>query len=617
MVGKYYIRRRGYSYSTAGVFGGHALQHTGTGGCLCGCFIDIIYTVGNQSGTLITENGVFVKRITLGSLLIADKIVGEEQLQKAYLEQEKTGEPLRRILIRQGLATEADILATLSTRLGIPVEPLTTRTIDAAVAELIPAKLAYRHLMAPLSREGNTLTIAVADPFDVRAFDEVRLITECDLIPVLAAEAEIVKALKRIYGVGAETVEQLLASSDQPAVAAASVVVQPAEDTSIISFVNQIIREACHDRATDIHIEPFEDDLIIRYRIDGVLHQIPTPASLKRFQPEIISRIKIMAEMNIAEKRLPQDGRILFAVDGEHVDLRVSTLPILHGESIDLRILPRSQMFMSLEQLGLPPDHLEKMERLITRPHGIILVTGPTGNGKTTTLYACLSKINSVDKKIITVEDPVEYQLKGINQVPVHARIGLTFANGLRSILRQDPDVIMVGEIRDQETAEIAIRASLTGHLVFSTLHTNDAPGAVTRLIDMGIEPYLVSSSIEAILAQRLIRLLCPACKVEHRPDAAVLTRLRFPLEPGDRIFKAGAGCEQCRHTGYKGRTGIYEFVLMDDDMRRISLEKTSSGNLKKEAMRKGMRTLRDDGWRKVKQGVTGIDEVIRVTQEE
>jgi type II secretory ATPase GspE/PulE/Tfp pilus assembly ATPase PilB-like protein len=368
-----------------------------------------------------------------------------------------------------------------------------------------------------------------------------------------------------------------------------------------------------------VHIEPFEDDLFVRYRIDGVLHDVPTPANIKKFQSSIISRVKIMAEMNIAEKRLPQDGRIQFKVGKDSVDIRVSTLPTLYGESIDLRILPKSQMFFSLEELGLPNACLKSVEKLIKKPHGIILVTGPTGHGKTTTLYACLSKINSRDKKIITVEDPIEYQIKGINQVPVHSKIGMTFANGLRSILRQDPDIIMVGEIRDQETAEIAIRASMTGHLVFSTLHTNDSAGAVTRLIDMGIELYLVSSSIEAILAQRLVRLVCPRCRVEDKnPPLSSFEKGGCKGDLKDiRIYRAGMGCEECRHTGYKGRTGIYELLLLDEDIRKLVLEKTSAGNIRKLALKKGLRTLRNDGLEKVKAGLTTIEEVLRVTQEE
>lgn len=492
------------------------------------------------------------------------------------------------------------------------------KKIDETLASKIPAKFAYQYKIVPMNLENNQLLVAVTSQLDFHALDDLRLLLECDVKTVIYPEKDILKALKNLYGVGAETMEQLSSESDTshlPETIKHSSE-QDTDDASIMKFVNQIIREAYHERATDVHIEPFEDELFVRYRVDGILHDIPTPQTIKKFQSAIISRIKIMADMNIAEKRLPQDGRIQFSIDDETVDLRVSTLPILHGESIDLRILPRSQMHLGLEQLGLPYEYLGIIDSLIKKPHGILLVTGPTGHGKTTTLYACLSKINSADKKIITVEDPVEYQIKRINQVPVHHKIGLTFANGLRSILRQDPDVIMVGEIRDQETAEIAIRASLTGHLVFSTLHTNDAPGAITRLIDMGIEPYLIASSVEAVIAQRLVRLVCPNCRKECEPDKTFLDKIAGEIKE-IKLYKSGDGCENCRHTGYKGRTGIYELLKIDDNLRRVVLDKTSSGNIRKEALASGMTTLYHDGWRKVARGLTTIEEVMRVTQED
>lgn len=497
---------------------------------------------------------------------------------------------------------------------------LAGHTIDTSLAQKIPARLAYRHTIVPIKQEGRVLFVATHNPSNIHAFDDLRLLLHCHVQPVICSEKEILKTLKKLYGVGAETVDTMVSTAD------ALPHEQPThnhdthddnDDTTIIKFVNQIIAEAFHDRATDVHIEPFEHDLFVRYRIDGILHKAPMPATIQRFQHAIISRIKIMAGMDIAEKRLPQDGSIRFKIAGEEIDLRVSTLPIMHGESVDIRILPRTQMLLGLEHLGLPENYLKIFETLITRPHGIILVTGPTGHGKTTTLYSCLSKINAIDKKIITVEEPIEYQLKGINQVSVHHKIGLTFANGLRAILRQDPDVIMVGEIRDHETAEIAIRSSLTGHLVFSTLHTNDAAGAITRLIDMGIEPYLVSSSIEAIMAQRLVRLVCPQCREAYTPEKSVLERLGFPSDYEGQMYKAGKGCEECRHTGYKGRTGIYELLVMDDDIRQRVLEKTTAGNIKKDALAKGMKTLRNDGWDKVIQGLTTMEEIVRVTQEE
>ncbi|MCB4791517.1 MAG: type II secretion system ATPase GspE [Elusimicrobia bacterium] len=566
-----------------------------------------------------------MKTEQIGQILLKDKKITEKELSSVLSEQKKSGERLGKLLIKHGHAKEKDILEALSRQFNIPVEDISRLKIDVTLAEKVPAKFAYRHKIAPVNQENGVLTVAVTDPLNLHALDDLRLILECGIRPVLCPEADILKSLKTIYGVGGQTIEEL-ADKETKTISGGPLHLEEVKtlaetntgDASIINFVNQLICEAHQDRATDIHLEPFEDDLIVRYRIDGILHEIPTPASLKTFQSSITSRIKIMADMNIAEKRLPQDGRIQFNINGETVDIRVSTLPILHGESIDLRILPRGQMFIGLGELGLSKEYLTAIEKLIKKPHGIILATGPTGHGKTTTLYACLSKINFPDKKIITVEDPIEYQLKGVNQVPVNSKIGLSFANGLRSILRQDPDVIMVGEIRDQETAEIAIRASLTGHLVFSTLHTNDSAGAVTRLVDMGIEPYLVSSSVEAVLAQRLIRLVCPKCKVQDTSDKDFLTKLGFrDIERNTIIYKASKGCDECRHTGYKGRTGIYELMLLDDDLRRLVLEKTSAGNIRKEALKKNMKTLRDDGFRKILAGLTTIEEVLRVTQEE
>ncbi|OGS18988.1 MAG: hypothetical protein A2219_06390 [Elusimicrobia bacterium RIFOXYA2_FULL_50_26] len=561
-----------------------------------------------------------MKKTLLGQLLLRNGLIDDLKLQAALAEQKNAAERLGKILLRRGWVKDTDVTAALAAQFGLSVVELSGQAIDAALGAKISAKFAYRHKIIPLKQEGRVLTIAASDPLDLHTFDDIRLLLGCDVTVTLATEAEILKALRKLYGVGAEMIEQM-ASGDKAAMADDGAdtgvgVLETDEDFAIVRFVDQIIREAYADRATDIHIEPFEDDLLLRYRIDGILHKAPTPVAVKQFQSAIISRIKIMANMDIAEKRLPQDGSIRFRIDGADIDLRVSTLPILHGESVDIRLLPRTQMLLGLEQLGLPPDHLCQLAALIKRPHGIILVTGPTGHGKTTTLYACLNRINSPDKKIITVEDPVEYQLKGINQVSVHSKIGLTFANGLRSILRQDPDVIMVGEIRDQETAAIAIRSSLTGHLVFSTLHTNDAPGAITRLVDMGIEPYLVSSSIEAVIGQRLVRLLCPACRKEDNPGREFLARIGFPAGFSGKIYAQGPGCEACRHTGYKGRTGIYELLRMDDHMKQLVLNKTSAGAIKEEAVTRGMRTLRDDGWSKVQAGRTSIEEIIRVTQE-
>ena len=561
-----------------------------------------------------------MKRPILGQILLHSGVINEKQLAEALREQENVPERLGRILVRRGSVKETDILKALSEQFNLPVADLAHIKPDASLVSRIPAKFAYRYKLVPVAMEDGALTVATSDPLDVHAFDDLRLLLDCDIKIALATDKEIGIVLKKLYGLGAETMERVSEKDEEkfePARQDTAEIDATGEDASIIKFVNQIIEEAYRDRATDIHIEPFEDDIKVRYRIDGMLHVAPIPVSVRNYRSAIISRIKIMADMDIAEKRLPQDGRIKFSIGEDDIDMRVSTLPVLHGESIDLRILPRAQMLLTLEQLGLPPVYFGKVESLIKRPHGIILVTGPTGHGKTTTLYACLSKINSPDKKIITVEEPVEYQLKGINQIPVHSKIGLTFANGLRAILRQDPDVIMVGEIRDQETAEIAIRSSLTGHLVFSTLHTNDSPGAITRLIDMGIEPYLVSSSLEAVMAQRLVRLLCRSCKKEFTPDADLLKQTGFILKPGEKIYTAGKGCDECRHTGYKGRTGIYELLMMDDVLRHLVIDKASTGDIKKEAIKRGLITLRDDGWNKVRAGLTSFDEIIRVTQEE
>src|SRR5665213_2553914 len=435
----------------------------------------------------------------------------------------------------------------------------------------------------------------------------------------LSTRLEIDKALKKFYGVGAETLDEM-SNDDQPLdlLVEDKEITESDQEASVIKFVNQIIWEAFKDRATDIHFEPAEDELRIRYRIDGILHQTPMPPQLKRFQASLISRIKVMSGMNIAEKRLPQDGRINVRIKGEEIDIRVSTVPTVYGESVSLRLLTRGKIFLSLEKLGFAETEETRIREIILKPHGIFLITGPTGSGKSTSLYAFLSSINSVTKRIITIEEPVEYELKGINQIAVRSDIGLTFAMGLRHILRQDPNVIMVGVIRDLETAEIAIRAALTGHLVFSTLHTNDAPSAFTRLIDTGIEPFLVASSVEAVLAQRLVRTICQKCKTEQKVERDYLRRIGFPEKDIETTkFCKGAGCEACRQLGYQGRIGIYELLFMDEAIRPMILSRTASTTIAQRAIEGGMRTLRDDGWIKVKGAQTTIEEVLRVTQTE
>ncbi len=468
------------------------------------------------------------------------------------------------------------------------------RSVDPSLLKRIPARLAVRYGVFPVREEEGIIVIAMADPRDTRLLDELRTVIGLPIRPVAAESVELAEAIRRHYGIGAETVEAMAAT---PELASGPELAEAVTDldriggeASTIRFVNQLLSEGVRDRATDIHLEAYEKEFFIRFRVDGILYDVPVPPHLRRFHPAIVSRIKVMASMNVAEHRLPQDGRARVKVGGRDMDLRISILPTPSGESVMIRFLSVN-VFLGLEQLGLLPDHQRVLERLLRTPHGIIFVSGPTGSGKTTTLYASLAQMNDRKQKIITIEDPIEYRITGITQMQIHPKIELTFAVALRSILRHDPDVIMVGEVRDFETAETAIRTALTGHLVFSTLHTNNAAGCVTRLLDMGVEPYLAASSMECAIAQRLVRLVCPECR--------------------------GRGCAECRQTGYKGRTAIFEFLLLDDDIRHLVLTRAPAGEISKLARSKGMRTLREDGLEKVKQGLTTMDEVMRVTQME
>lgn len=547
------------------------------------------------------------------------RIISSEQLEIALKEQKKTNDFLSIILIKLGFTTEEQIWPILSEQLEIDYVKLKEVKIDPEVIKKVPAKIAHHYLLMPIKLSGDILTIALSDPLDIHVLDEVSLMLEVKVKAVLAGEKDILEAIRKYYGVGAETIEQIIDDSGLAEKTGPKVedIEELASDASIGKFVNQILLEAYKDRATDIHIEPYEDELKIRYRIDGILYDAKVPDTIKHFQSAIASRVKIMASLNIAEKRLPQDGRIKVRVGDIDLDLRVSFLPTPFGESVVIRILSSSILY-SLEELGLSKSDLEILDSLIKKPHGIIFVTGPTGSGKTTTLYACLTKINKADTKIITIEDPIEYQLSGITQIQVHPRIGLTFAQGLRSMLRHDPDVMMVGEVRDFETAEITIRVALTGHLVFSTLHTNDAASAITRLLDMGIESYLISSSVECFIAQRLVRLICPECKTQVPVKEEMLKG--FDLVNTDLsklVIYEGKGCEVCKFTGYKGRTAIYEFLVMNDAIREMILQHLPANQIQKKAVSLGMRTLRQDGWEKVLNGITTISEVIRVTQEE
>src|SRR5438094_8552750 len=515
----------------------------------------------------------------------------------------------------RGLSEEV-YLRQLAHAFGWPYVDLPKLSVSPEARQKISTKVAFQFFVLPIQYENGTLQIAVSNPLDTAMLNAVQFDAQCPVEIAVAPKDEIEKAMKKYYGVGAETLDEM-AKEDEPMelFLEDKEITEGDQEASVIKFVNQIIWEAFKDRATDIHFEPAEDELRIRYRIDGILHQTPMPPQLKRYQASIISRIKVMSGMNIAEKRLPQDGRINVRIKGEEIDIRVSTVPTVYGESVSLRLLTRGKIFLTLDKLGFAPVDEQALREIILKPHGIMLVTGPTGAGKSTTLYACLSTINSVHKRIITIEEPVEYELKGINQIAVRSDIGLTFAVGLRHILRQDPNVVMVGEIRDVETADIAIRAARTGHLVFSTLHTNDAVGGITRLLDMDVEPFLLASVVKSFIAQRLVRTICPECAEKVEYPGEYLAEIAFPLKELGTAFMRGKGCEQCRHTGYQGRAAIYEICVVTEPLRKLIMQKKDGGELKQCAIAEGMETLRQDGWRRVAKGNTTIEEVVRVTQ--
>ena len=557
-------------------------------------------------------------REPIGRILVRNRVVTDAQVEEALRLREK-GERIGETLRRLGHAGEEQVLVALAEQVHLPVVDLAGREIASDVLDQVGVKTIFRRKVLPLERRNGALQVALADPLDLDVLDELRLLVKGEVEPFLARPSEIDRLIRRYYGVAADTVDGMVEAAreeltvlkegeDRNAEATAL-----AEDAGLIKFVNQLFTEGVRDRASDIHIEPLEEGLRIRYRIDGVLHQVPVPPQIGRFTAAIISRLKIMSGLNIAEKRLPQDGRIMLKALGHEIDVRVSIIPNVWGEGVCLRLLDRRNIQLTLEDLGMPPKVLEQFRSLIAQPHGILLVTGPTGSGKTTTLYAALQKINAVEDKIITIEDPVEYHLGGIKQIQVNARTGLTFAGGLRAILRHDPDIIMVGEIRDLETAEIAIQSALTGHLVFSTLHTNDAPSALTRLIDMGLEPFLVASTIEGLMAQRLVRRVCSACKEELKPKDAEFEAGALPEDV--RAFWRGRGCPECRGTGYRGRQGVFELVVLNDDIRELVLKHAGSGPVKRACIKAGMRTLRDDGWDRVRAGIATPEEVIRITK--
>jgi general secretion pathway protein E len=565
-------------------------------------------------------------RSDIGQILLRTTRLTEEQLDTARATQAASGGALTDVLVAQGSVTPDEVMNALSEQLGLPIRAqIRVDDVDETLIERVPISFAKDHGVLPLHRAaGGSVCVAVQNPLDTSPLDDLRLLFDgAELKLELANQRTILGAINEVYDRGPGSTDALAEDAAEDLTSLASEIsqepqdlIEADDDAPIIKLVNSLLQSAVKERASDVHLEPFEREIRVRFRIDDVLYE-PIKPLPRALQASIVSRIKIMGGLNIAEKRLPQDGRIRLKIAGRDYDVRLSTLPVAFGERVVMRLLPRTQDLLNLEKLGYDKNLLEVMERLINRPNGIILVTGPTGSGKTTTLYGALSRINSTDKNIITIEDPVEIQLPGVGQIEVNPKVGLTFASGLRSILRQDPNVILVGEIRDLETAEIAIQASLTGHLVFSTLHTNDAPSAITRLVDMGVEPFLVGSSLVAVLAQRLVRVLCQDCRVAYEATPEELREIGVKVT--DRTVRAfrPEGCAGCNYTGYRGRIGIFELMQVDDDIRALVSQNIDSKTIKNKAVSKGMHTLRVDGARKVLAGITSVAEVLRATEEE
>ncbi|MFA5164256.1 MAG: ATPase, T2SS/T4P/T4SS family [Candidatus Omnitrophota bacterium] len=560
--------------------------------------------------------------LRLGDILVEKKIITAYELEQAVKEQQKTKEPLGSVLVRMGFISERQLLQILAEQQGISFVEFKDIRIDENAVKSVPAKFAVHYKVMPIAIDGHLLTIATSNPFDMWPVDDLETNLGFRVERVLSSSSDILEMIRKYYGVGADTIEKILAEESKESRAEEA---QPekvedltkmATDASVIKLVNQILQQAINDRATDIHIERFREDLRLRYRIDGILYDTQIAGEIRYLYNAIISRIKIMSGLNIIERRIPQDGRAKVKIGSEEYDLRISILPTLYGENIVIRILPTTMLF-NISQLGLSKQYREIFEQLLKKPHGIIFLTGPTGSGKTTTLYACLSMLNTRERKIITIEDPIEYELGGISQLQIKPSIGFTFATALRSVLRHDPDIIMVGEVRDFEAAEITIQTALTGHLVFSTLHTNDAATGATRLIDIGIEPYLVASSVEAFIAQRLVRVICEHCKTDvtaQSQDAVRNIEKDLKMDRKDIRISKGKGCKACNFTGYMGRTAIYEILLVRDEVRGLINQKASSDIIRKKAVELGMNTLKQDGWSKVIGGVTTPEEVLRVT---
>jgi len=516
--------------------------------------------------------------------------------------------------------SEEIVLRWLAGQYGLCFTNLDDIEPDRELLSLFPARVLLRQGILPIRRNNNCVEVATSRLFSTEGLDTLKVLTGMKLTPVLAPSQDIQREMKRRLGVGADTLDSLEEESSIQVIDENpddDVDLDKAtEDASIIRFVNQVMSEAISLRATDIHLEPFENEMRIRYRIDGILQDVPVPSQIKRYQPAIVSRVKILSHLDIAEKRLPQDGRIKVRLSEREVDVRVSLIPMLYGEGVVMRLLPQDLTLLGMKELKMAEREERLFHGMLGVPHGIILVTGPTGSGKTTTLYSALNEINDAIRKIITIEDPVEYHMRGVNQIQVNEKAGLTFARGLRSILRHDPDVVLVGEIRDSETAQIAIQASLTGHLVFSTLHTNNAPGALTRLVDMGVEPYLVASALEGVLAQRLVRVLCNSCKIEDRSPATFAFKKEVGMLAAIPIYRAG-GCEACRGTGFFGRRGVFELMTMNEEIRQLIMTSRATGEIRETARKSGMRSLTEDGWRLVSEGATTVEEVLRVTKDE
>ena len=557
-----------------------------------------------------------------GDILVRRGLLDPEQLEKS---RQGVGEGTNvvNVAIDLGYVDEEVALRALAEEVGLDFIDLTQVDVDLSLLETFPTKLIYRQYLFPIGRNNGQLEVATSDPFNLYPIDEASAATGLSVVPLLASRSEIDKLIKRHLGVGSETVDHLIEQKSGDEVELlddietdGSELSEMAQEASVIRLVNEILLEALELRASDVHIESQADGLAIRYRIDGILHSQPVPPEINQFQAAIISRLKIMSRLNIAEKRLPQDGRMKLKISGRQVDVRVSIIPMIHGESLAMRLLDKTAMVFNLQGLGMEKEIYDSFHELIKLPHGIVLVTGPTGSGKTSTLYSSLLEIRDATTKIITTEDPVEYQLDGINQIQVHNKIGFTFAHSLRSILRHDPDIVLVGEIRDLETAENAIQASLTGHLVFSTLHTNDSPTAFTRMTDMGVEPFLVASTVAGVMSQRLVRLLCDSCKEPYTPDPDDMPS-DFPWDALDgRPLYRATGCRECRQVGYRGRLGIFELMQTNDEVRTLANARASSWEMRKVAIETGMHTLRMDAWRKAVDGRTSVDEVYRNTSD-